>query len=317
MQSKQEVKQEAKKAVQSIWKLGGLTPMELARRVGREFNDDDVLGRAAQLSYYFLLALFPLMLFLMNVLGMLAGPGSQIRESMMAYLSQVMPGSAFDLVRNTLNEVHQSSSGIKLIGGLVAALWSASVGLAAITDTLNIAYEVEETRPFWKKRGVAVVLTLVLSVLVLSALTLILYGGEIAEWVGGKVGLGAAFVWAWKILQWPIALLFMAVSFAMIYYYAPNLKSPRWYWITPGTMVGLGLWILASLALRVYLQFFNSYSATYGSLGAVIILMLWFYISGIAILIGGEINSEIARAQESRDEHDSRLRTLEQRSEAA
>ena len=308
-----DAKTEAKKAVRSLWDLGGLTPRQLLKRVGKEFNEDDILGRSAQLSYYFLLALFPAMLFLMTIFGMLAGPGSELRESMMGYLAKVMPGSAFDLVNQTTHQVHQAAGGWKLAVGIVGTLWSASAGLTAIMDTLNVAYEYKETRSFVRKRLVAIVLTLALAALVISALVIVLYGGAIAEWVGRMVGLSSPAIIAWKIVQWPIALAFLAVAFALVYYFAPNHDEPEWNWITPGAVMGLFLWIGASLAFRLYLSFFNSYSATYGSVGAVIILMLWFYLSSIAILLGGEINSEIGRAQEGRERHDARMRELQER----
>jgi membrane protein len=296
---------------ESLWKFGGLTPLNLIKRVWKESNDDDIWGRAAELSYYFLLALFPMLLFLVSVLGFFAGPGSELRNALFGYLSQAMPASAGELVGKTMNEVSTSASGGKLAFGILAALWAASNGMGAIVKTLNIAYDVEETRPWWKQRAVAVGLTIGLSVLILSALTLVLFGGRIGEAVAGKMGLGDAFALGWKIAQWPIVLGVMFFAFAVVYYFAPNLKKPEWHWISPGAGVGLVLWLAASFAFRTYLQFFNSYSKTYGSLGAVIILMLWLYLSGLAILAGGEFNSEIANAAAERDKHLDRLREVE------
>ncbi|HZT58723.1 MAG TPA: YihY/virulence factor BrkB family protein [Pyrinomonadaceae bacterium] len=280
----------------SLWGLGGLTWKDLGRRVWGEIQKDDVFGRSAQLAYYFLLALIPFLLFLTSVIGIILGSGTGLRHSFFNYLSQVLPGDAFKLVDSTMYEVSAASGGGKVAFGIVAALWAASNGMGAITDSLNAAYDVEETRPWWRQRLTAVALTVALSFLIIAALVLVLYGGRIAEHVAGGYGLDGVFVIAWEVLQWPIALAFMLVSFALIYYFAPDLHDQDWTWITPGSAVGVGLWLLVSFGFRVYLHFFDSYSKTYGSLGAVIVLMLWLYLTGAAILIGGEVNSEIEDA---------------------
>jgi len=296
----------------SMWNLGGLTPLQLVKRVGQEVSNDDISGRAAQLAYYFLLALFPLLIFLISLLGFMAGAGSDLRQALMENLSRVMPGSASDLVQKTIDDVVRASGGGKLLFGLLAALWAASNGMGAITETLNVAYGVGETRPWWKRRAVAVGLTIGVSLLVILSLVLVLYGGKLAEFLSAHVGLGSTFVIAWKIAQWPAVLILMFIAFGLIYYFAPNLKKPEWHWITPGAAVGLVLWLLGSFAFRLYLHYFNSYSATYGSLGAVIILMLWFYISGFAVLAGGEVNSEIGKATEESDKREQQQRRVEQ-----
>jgi membrane protein len=276
--------------------LGGLSWKELAKRVYAETTDDDVLGRAAQLSYYFLLALFPALLFLTSLLGALAGKDSQLRQGLFSYLSAVLPGDASKLVAQTVTDVTQGSGGGKLSFGVLATLWAASNGMGAISESLNAAYDLKETRPWWKVRLVAVGLTLALTFLIVTSLVLILYGHDMADAVAGKFGLGAVFATGWKVLQWPLVFVFVLLAFAIIYYFGPDARKQDWKWITPGAIVGVLLWLLISFAFKAYLSFFNSYSATYGSLGAVIILMLWFYFTGAAILIGGEINSEIENA---------------------
>ncbi|HEU4596920.1 MAG TPA: YihY/virulence factor BrkB family protein [Pyrinomonadaceae bacterium] len=276
--------------------IGELSWKELGKRVWAEVQEDEVTGRAAQLSYYFLLALFPALLFLTSLLGYFAGEDSELRVNLFRYLSAVLPGEATEIISKTVTEVTQNSGGGKLSFGILATVWAASNGMGAISESLNIAYDVKETRPWWKTRLVAVGLTLALSLLIITALVLVLYGHDLAEMVAGKFGLGEAFEWTWKIAQWPVVLAFVALAFALIYYFAPDLEDPEWKWITPGSLIAVGLWLLVSFAFKTYLSFFNSYSATYGSLGAVIILMLWFYFTGMAILIGGEINSEIEHA---------------------
>ena len=283
-------------AATSPWSLGGLTFTELGKRVWSEIDSDDVFGRAAQLAYYFLLALFPLLLFLVSILGIIAGDNPEMREDMFRYLGTVLPGDAAQLVSSTVNETITKSGGGKISFGILAALWAASNGMGAICNSLNVAYGVKETRPFWKTRLTAVLLTIALAVLIITALVGVLYGHDIAEAVAGKFGLGTAFEWTWKIVQWPIILAFVLLAFGLIYYFAPNVEEASWHWVSPGAAMGVGLWLLVSFGFSLYLSYFNSYNATYGSLGAVIILMLWFYLTGAAILIGGEINSEIEHA---------------------
>jgi membrane protein len=295
----------------SLWKFGGLTPYTLVRRTYAEINKDDVFGHSAELSYYFLLALFPALLFMITILGFMSGPGSELRNQLMSYMSRAMPSSAADLVGKTLNEVHQNSSALKALFGAVAALWAATGGIDAISKTLNVAYDLQETRSYVRKKLTSVGLTFGLAVLIIGALALIAFGGQIGEWVAAKIGLGGAFTATWKILQWPVAFGAMFLAFSMIYYFAPNMKDPEWYWITPGAAVGVVVWIVASVGFSLYLKFFNSYSKTYGSLGAVIILMLWFYLTGMAILIGGEVNSEISKADHERQVYERKLERTE------
>jgi membrane protein len=301
----------------SLWKLGGLTPLVLGKRVGKEIGQDEVPVRSAALAYYFVLAVFPAMLFVLSIIGFFAATGSQLREALFSNLARMLPGSASDLIHKTLDEVTNASGAGKAIFGILAALWAASNGVTAVMQSLNIAYEVKEDRPWWKQKAVALGLTLALAVLVLTALGLTLFGGKAAEFVGSHVGLGGAVVMLWKIVQWPVVLAFMFLAFAVTYYFAPNLEKPEWHWITPGSALGLIFWLIASFGFKLYLHFFNSYSKTYGSLGAVIILLLWLYITGFTILLGGELNSEIGRAADAQAEHEERLQHLQDELRAA
>lgn len=263
-----------------------------SKRILRRINDDDVFGRAAQLSYYFLLALFPLLLFLISLLGYVAQQGTQFRHQMLVYISTVMPSSAATLVRTTLDEISAARGGGKLSLGLLAALWAASNGMGAISQTLNSAYDVTEKRAWWKVRLISVLLTICLAILIIAALSIVLYGGTIGDTVADSYGLGDLFRAVWQILQWPIALFFVLTTFTLIYNFAPNISSDERRWFPPGSFVAVILWLAISFSFRLYLHFFDSYSVTYGSLGALIVLMLWFYFSGVAILIGGEVNCE-------------------------
>ena len=284
-------------AAKRIWTLSGQTWKEMLSRVLQQIKKDDIFGRAAQLSYYFLLALFPLLLFLLTLLGYFAEAGSQLRSGLIRYLGTIMPSSALELVHRTIDEISTGKGGGKLSFGLLAALWAASNGMTAITETLNVAYDLEETRPWWKVRLASVALTIMLALMIVLALATVLLGSRVAYLIAAAIDFGNTFVIVWKILQWPIVLIFLLVTFGLIYYFAPNLPSRKWYWVTPGSVTAVTLWLLASFAFRMYLHFFNTYKVTYGSLGALIVLMLWFYFTGAAILIGGEVNAEIEWSQ--------------------
>jgi membrane protein len=297
-----------RKAISSLWRLGGLTWRELGRRVWQELYEGDLFTRAAALSYYFLLALFPLLIFLTSMLGYFAETGSELRASLLHYLASVAPRSASQLVRSTVEEITEGATGGKLSFGLLAALWFASNGMSAVGDTLNGAYGVRESRPLWKLRLVSLGLTGAIAALVISALALVLYGGEIGEGLARGYQLGGAFKAAWGLMQWPIVLGFVLFAFALIYYYAPDLRHQKWYWITPGSMSGVALWLLVSFCFRLYLRYFDRYSMTYGSLGAVIILMLWFYLTGAAILVGGKVNAVIEHAAARRGVPEAKLK---------
>jgi membrane protein len=267
-------------------------------RIWTRVNDHDIFGRAAQLSYYFLLAVFPLLLFLVTLLGYFAEAGSQLRNKLLTYLATVMPGAAITLVRTTLDEISQARGGGKLSLGILAALWAASNGMGAISNTLNVAYAVKEDRPWWKVRLIAICLTITVTLFILVALAVVFFGGELGERIADHYGFSSAFTIAWKVLQWPIALLFLLGTFDLIYYFAPNFKRAKPRLCSGGAATAVILWLLVSFVFKIYLHFFNSYSVTYGSLGALIVLMLWFYFTGLAILIGGEINSELQQAAE-------------------
>ena len=264
---------------------------------------DEIFGRAAQLSYFFLLALFPLLIFLITLFGYFNDAGSRLQTRMIAYLGDVMPPAALQLVVATLDEVTKGRSTGKLSFGIFLALWAASSGVAALAEALNSAYDVPETRPWWKVRLISVALTIFLAVLIISALLLVLYGGQLGEALANALHAGRVFSFLWQALQIPIALGFVMIALVVIYRFVPNAAAKRHgkgllesdyrrRWFSPGIVIALLLWLLVSLGFRLYLHFFDSYSATYGSLGALIILMFWFYLTGAAILLGGEINCE-------------------------
>lgn len=278
------------------WRIRGWRWKTFGKHLWSKLNTDDVLNRAAILSFYFLLALFPLLLFLTTLLGYFADTGTELRHNLLTYLRAIVPVSAFDLISTTVDEITEEKSGGKLSFGLVTSLWFASSGMGAIIEGLNVAYDVKETRPWWRRTLLAIVLTIALAVLIVTALALMFYGSRIAESLASLYGLGWAFTTAWKILRWMFVLGFVFFAFESIYYFAPNLHRQQLRWLAPGAIAGLVLWLLVSFLFGSYLNFYNTYSVIYGSLGAVIVLMLWFYLTGVTILIGGEVNAIIEQA---------------------
>src|SRR5215510_1761267 len=206
----------------SPWKPDGLKLLQLAKRVWRQMNDDEVFTRSAALSYYFFSALIPMVFFLMAVLGMFASQSEHLRTTLLNYAAEVMPPTAFTLIEKTLHEVSTTSTGLKLIFGLVLSLWSGAGGMSSIMDALDRCYHVEESRPYWRRILVALGLTVAISVLAICALVMVLYGGDIAQFVGRHIGLSGVAVFVWKIVQWPVAFFFVLVAFALIYFWGPD-----------------------------------------------------------------------------------------------
>ena len=223
----------------SPWKLGGLSWRELVVRLWRALNEDDIFNRSAQLAYYFFLAVFPALICLTSVMGLLAGSGSRLHEALINYLSAIMPRGVFELVARTMEHTIERSSGSKVSFGLLGALWSATAGMRALEDTLNAVYNVKESRPIWKVYGIAISATIVCGLLVIAALVVILCGDTVANFVANQVGLGPIATWSWKILQLAISFVFVAVVFSFTYYFCPDVKRPQWLWITPGAVAGI------------------------------------------------------------------------------
>jgi len=283
----------------SLWNLQGVSVGVVAKRTWHAIFADRLLGRAAELGFYFLFALFPTLFSASSLLGLAARSAHEIYDRLLGYLALVIPTSALGAVLETFNETTAAASSGKLTFGLIASIWSASVGISAIQDALNTVYKVQDTRSYLKARIQAIGLTILLSVIVTLILAAML-GGDFAAALAHHflrsseaAFLAAVFI---RVVGWAIATALLVLCFAVIYYWAPDVKTLRWYWLTPGSALGILGWLIASLGLRIYLHFFNSYSKTYGSLGAVIILLTWFYITGLMLLVGAEINSEIELA---------------------
>ena len=282
--------------VSTIWGLGGLPALQLWKKVIAGINDDNLLGRASELAYNFILALFPFMLFLLALFGIFASRAAALKTNLLTYLSQVLPPSASQVLSHTLNEVTRNASNGKLTFGILLTIWFASGGMTAMISGLNGAYALKETRSWIKVHVIAVGLTIAISLLIILALTTVLGGGYVANVVGSYYGLREITIIAWRAGQILVAIVFVTFSFSVIYYFGPDVEEQHWYWITPGSLIGVLVWIAASFVFRAYLHFFNSYSKTYGSLGAVMILLIWLYVTSFAFLVGGEINAQIEHA---------------------
>jgi membrane protein len=266
---------------------------ELARRTWREAFDDDILGLAAQLSYYFFLALFPAILFLLALASFF--PLTNITDDVGSSLGPIVSPQVLELIQQQMQRLANNDNGGLLTFGVLGALWSSSAALVSIVGAVNRAYDIEEGRPWWKVRLVAIGLTLGVALIILIALSLVLAGPAVAEKLGKTNG--QFFQWAWLVLQWPLVLALVAVGIGLVYYFGPDADQD-WVWVTPGAIAATMLWLAASLIFKLYVANFTDYEGSYGTVGAVIVVLLWFYVSGIAVLAGAELNSEIEHASE-------------------
>lgn len=268
--------------------LHGVPLSRFARDLYASINDDNVFNGAAALAYYLTLSIFPAMIFLMAVIPYL--PVENVDQAIMDLLNQVLPASASEMFAGVVQQVTSEPRGGLLSFGLAAALWAASTGMYAIMQQLNITYDVKEARSFVRARAVALGLTLLFGLLVLGALSLVVAGGVIQEWIGSRFGFSAGLLLFFAVLRWVIIVLALLLAFALTYYLAPNVEQ-KFMFITPGSVIATILLVLASLGFAYYTNNFGDYDATYGSIGAVIVLMLWLYIAGLVILFGSEINA--------------------------
>jgi membrane protein len=283
----------------NFWRLGGLSFTELGRRLWRESLQDELLGRAAQLAYYALLALFPALIFLTALMGLLSL--ERFMPELMSYLRDVLPADALMMVQRFLSQIAEGSGANILSFGALGALWASSSGVTAIMEALNVVFGVkEDQRPFWRVRLIAIVLTIGLAGFVILSLGLVLYGPTIGRWIADLMGFGVAFTWIWNVLQWPVIAGLMLTVVAAIYHICPDRPVKRWRWMTPGSVFAVVMWLVVSLGFKAYVDNFGNYNKVYGSIAGVIVLMLWFYWSGMVLLLGGEINAEIEKAEAER-----------------
>jgi membrane protein len=266
---------------------------DLFKRTIKEALADDIFDLAAQQAYYFFFALFPALLFVIAVASFF--PLQTLIADVVQMLSRFAPQAVIEIITTTMASLSQQNSGGILTFGFLVAIWSSSGAMVSIITTLNAAYDVTESRPWWKTRMIATGLTMALAIFIVASMFLVIAGPTVAGKVAANLHLGSAFTWAWMILQWPVVFLLVATAIAVVYYYAPDVEQ-EWVWITPGSVLATLLWLAVSLALKIYYQLMPNANAAYGALGGIMVLMLWFYCSGLAMLLGAELNAEIEHA---------------------
>jgi membrane protein len=266
---------------------------EILKRTIAEMDEDNCLGLAAQLAFYFFLALFPALLFLVALIGYL--PIENMLTEMLDALGTVAPTEVLHLLRAQLDELARGSHGSILTLGIAGAIWSSSAAMVAIINALNHAYDVSERRPWWKRRVVGIGLTVALALFIVLSLALVLTGPGVASTMAVWLGLGPTFGVLWTVARWPLIIFLVVLGVDLVYHFAPNRRG-RWVWITPGSLLATSLWILSSFVFRFYVANLANFNATYGAIGGVVVLLLWFYVSSLAILVGAELNGVIEQA---------------------
>jgi membrane protein len=272
------------------------------RRTIREFSEDNLTDWAAALTYYGVLSIFPALLVVVSIVGLL---GQSATQALIDNLGQIAPGPARDIVTGAIQNLqrNQGAAGLALVIGVVGALWSASGYIGAFMRAANAIWDVGEGRPVWKTLPLRVGITLLTLVLLSVSAVAVVLTGPLAEQVGNLVGLGSAAVTAWDIAKWPVLVLIVSFLFALLYYATPNVRHPRFQWVSPGGLLAVLVWIIASAAFAFYVANFSSYNKTYGSLGGVIAFLVWLWLSNVAILLGAEFNAELERGRQIQAGH--------------
>jgi membrane protein len=277
--------------------LRGRSWLGVLKRTVANFRANDLTDSAAALTYYGILALFPALLVLVSILGL---AGSNATQTLIDNIGSAAPGSAKDVLVSGIRNVQssQGSAGILFVVGLLAALWSASGYISAFTRASNTIYEVGEGRPFWKLRPQQLLITFAMVVLLAASAIAVVVTGGLASYFGDVFGVGSTAVQIWDIAKWPVLVVLVSLMFAVLFWAAPNVKQPGFRWISPGSLLAVLIWLIASGAFALYVANFGSYNKTYGSLGGVIIFLIWLWLTNIAILLGAEFDAELARGRE-------------------
>jgi membrane protein len=267
------------------------------KRTFREFREDNVTDWAAALTYYGILSVFPALIALVSIVGLI---GESATSPLLRNLGTFAPGPAHKILENALNGLTQSRDGASLlfIVGLAGALWSASSYIGAFIRASNSIWDVEEGRPIWKTLPLRLIITVAMLILLTTTAVAVAVTGPLADKVGKLIGIGGAAVTAWDIAKWPILILIVSLMFSILYYTAPNVKQPGFRWVTPGGVVAVVSWMIVSALFGIYAANFGSYNKTYGSLGAVVIFLVWLWLTNIAILFGAELNAESERGRQ-------------------
>jgi membrane protein len=268
------------------------------KRTVKEFSNDQCTDMAAALTYYGVLSMFPAFVALISILGVF-GNGKATVDTLMDMAQQLAPGGSLDTLRSTLDQLTNSpGSGIGLVVGLLGAIWSASGFVGAFGRTMNRIYEVPEGRPIWKLRPQILLVTVIMLILVAIAAASLVLTGPVAQTVGDVVGLGSTAVTVWNIAKWPLLLLLVVIIIAILYYATPNVRQPKFRWMSTGALVAIVVWVIVSVGFGLYVANFSNYNKTYGSLAGVIVFLLWLWLGNLALLFGAEVDSELERGRQ-------------------
>ncbi|MDR5730240.1 MAG: YihY/virulence factor BrkB family protein [Terriglobia bacterium] len=283
-----------------VFLLGGIPAKTFFSRLWSATNQDQIIDRAAELAYYFLFGLFPALILMSAMFGVFTHVRGPANLELMLYLARVIPPSAFAIVQSAFTQTTKSSDTGHLAFGALAALWAATYGMSSAQTVLNVIYRARESRPYWKAKAIAAGLTVAIFVLVVSAMLLLVLGDFLAKLLISDLLFNPFVHIVWKAIQLVASLFFMSTVFAITYHWGPDRREHRWRWFSPGAVVGVLGWLAASIGLRLYLHIYNPYATMYGSLGAVIVLLVWFYATGFMLLLGAEINAVIERSTAER-----------------
>jgi membrane protein len=272
------------------------------KRTVQEFREDNMTDWAAALTYYGILSIFPALIVFVAIVGLIGAP---VTEPLLENVGAFAPSEARDILTNAIRELERSrgGAGVLFLVALAGALWAASGYVAAFIRAANVIWDVEEGRPVWKTLPLRIAVTLVLIVLLAVSALIVVFTGPLAERAGDVIGVSGAAVTAWDIAKWPILLLLVALMLAILYYAAPNVRQPGFRWITPGSILAVAIWIIASAAFALYVANFGSYNKTYGSLGGIVIFLVWLWLTNVSVLLGAELNAELERRRQIETGH--------------
>jgi membrane protein len=279
----------AKGRTESLW--------DVLKRTVREFREDNLTDWAAALTYYGILSIFPALIVFVSVVGLIGAP---VTEPLLDNIGAFAPSEAKDVLVKAVEGLEESRGGAGLLAivGIAGALWAASGYVAAFIRAANVVWDVEEGRPVWKTLPLRIGVTLVLIVLLAVSALIVVFTGPLAERAGDLIGISGAVVTAWDIAKWPLLVLLVALMLAILYYSAPNVRQPGFRWITPGSILAVAIWIIASAAFALYVANFGSYNKTYGSLGGIVIFLVWLWLTNVSVLLGAELNAELERRRQ-------------------
>jgi membrane protein len=279
----------AQRRTESLW--------DVLKRTVREFREDNLTDWAAALTYYGILSIFPALIVFVSIIGLIGEP---VTEPLLDNIGAFAPSEAKDILVQAVQGLEDSRGGAGLLAivGIAGALWAASGYVAAFIRAANVVWDVEEGRPVWKTLPLRIGVTAVLIVLLVVSALIVVFTGPLAERAGDVIGVSDVVVTVWDIAKWPVLILLVALMLAILYYAAPNVRQPGFRWITPGAILAVAVWIVASAAFALYVANFGSYNKTYGSLGAVVIFLVWLWLTNVAVLLGAELNAELERRRQ-------------------